>query len=393
MTSAEMPGLSRIENSLSILMNNRATPAQLAEVAGLPIQSAKTLIEALSEVGWLRTVKSNAHGDESPPSYEFDPMVGSIFGVDVGGTKVHAALADASGTLLAETVVPTAINGGIELIDQIVELRQRLLPTKGKKRSHLEVASIGLPGAIHPRTGEITMLPNIAGMDSLDFKNELEDRLGFQVLLENDVNLAAYGEYRLGHGREVDSFVFVAHGTGIGMGIINEGRLVRGAKGAAGEIANLPIGGDPFDSRSFFSGALEAAISSEAIRQRYYSLGGISGSSVRRIFEHAREGRESAVIDEVARVVAVAISAVSAVLDPEIVVFGGSIGCQPDLVCKIESYLGRCCSAPPRCVVSSVRGGAGVKGAIEKGKDYILESIIADLRLVLEQKAGMYNVD
>lgn len=364
------------QDVLKALRNGRVTSDELVQRTGLTHESATRTIETLRKAGFLHNTSAEPTLPAEKAAFEFATTSGLVFGVDVGGTKVHAALTDITGTLLAEVLEPTNERGGIDLVDQIAALYRGLLTRAAQRTPVIQVASIGLPGAIHPRTGEITMLPNIADMVGLDFKRELESRLGFPVMLENDVNLAAFGEHRLGHGKGIDSFVFVALGTGIGMGIINEGRLVRGARGGAGEIATLPIGSDPFDPRSFASGALETAISSEAIRNRHYAIAGAPQWSVKDIFTASHEPDARVVIDEVARTIAVALTAISAVLDPEAVIFGGSVGVQSELVSRIEKYLRRCCSLPPRCIISDLGSAAGLYGAIEKGSEYLQEAVL-----------------
>ena len=140
--------------------------------------------------------------------------------------------------------------------------------------------------------------------------------------------MAAKGEQWRGAGAGMSSFVFIALGTGIGMGVINDNRILAGARGAAGEISTLPVGADPYDSRTFRSGALETAVGSAAIRGRYEALGGEKGLDVRSIIDRIAHGddRAATVLDEVARSVGAAILAVSAVVDPACVILGGSIG-------------------------------------------------------------------
>jgi predicted NBD/HSP70 family sugar kinase len=225
------------------------------------------------------------------------------------------------------------------------------------------------------------MVPNIADFEQLAFEDELVGRVGFPVVAGNDVNMAAKGEQWLGEGRDADSFVFVALGTGIGMGIINERKIVSGTRGAAGEISTLPLGVDPFDARSFKAGALESAIGSAAIRQRYVALGGQAEASVRDIFDRLAAGDAAAIatIDEVARTLAQAVLAVAAVVDPEKVVFGGSIGSRHELVERVEHYLGRCMPAPVACTISRLGSGAGLLGTVATALERLRELLFAPL--------------
>ena len=221
------------------------------------------------------------------------------------------------------------------------------------------------------------MVPNIPGLEGSAIETALGSLAGFEVHVGNDVNMAAKGEQWLGEGKGLDSFVFIALGTGIGMGIINERRIIRGARGAAGEISTLPIGISPYDSRTFSAGALESVVGSAALRARYEGYGGKAGLSVREIIDRIKEGdaHASAVLDEVARILGEAILAISAVLDPERVIFGGSIGARSELLERVQKALPLCMPAPPECTISQLGSRAGLYGTIANSLDHLREHL------------------
>ena len=128
--------------------------------------------------------------------------------------------------------------------------------------------------------------------------------------------------------------------------------------GAAGEIAYLPIGGDAFDPGGFKLGTLESAVGSVAMLRRYIGFGGRNASTVADLFAAFNAGEASAVaaIEETARLAAVAIAAIGATLDPELVITGGSIGARPELVNAIRRFLPRCTPYPPRIEISAQSG-------------------------------------
>jgi predicted NBD/HSP70 family sugar kinase len=350
--------------------------AELARLTGLSKQSMSEIVRDLEDDGWLRvTGRTQGTVGRSAVTYELEPRKAFVFGVDVGGTKIHAALADMTGTIVGELIEGTDSRGGERVVDQITRMNDALVEKTGIGPKAVRVGAIGIPGAVHPKTRKLTMVPNITGLTELSFEDVLRERLGYDVLIENDVNMAAKGEQWLGNGRSIDNFVFVALGTGIGMGIVNEGRLVRGARGAAGEIATLPIGADPFDSRTFMAGALESAIGSIAIRGRYEALGGTPGLTVRELFERKDDPQAHMVIDEVARVVATSLVAISAVVDPEMVIFGGSVGARSELVDRISFYLSRCGPVPLSCTISPLGSQAGLFGAIAIALDRFRETL------------------
>ncbi|KAA6476760.1 ROK family transcriptional regulator [Agrobacterium rhizogenes] len=344
--------------------------AELARLTGLSKQSMSEIVRDLETEGWLRvTGRTQGSVGRSAVTYELEPRKAFVFGADVGGTKIHAALAGLTGDIIEEAIEGTDARGGEHVIEQIARMHQALLQKSGIAAKSVAMGAIGIPGAIHPKTRRLAMVPNIPGLTELTLEDSLRNRLGHDILIDNDVNLAALGEQWRGDGRSIDNFVFVALGTGIGMGIINEGRLIRGARGAAGEISTLPIGADPFDSRSFAAGALESSIGSVAIRGRYEALGGTPGLSVRDMFEREDDPVAAIVIDEVARLVATSLVAIAAVVDPERVIFGGSVGARPELVERIIFYLSRCVPVPLSCTISPLGSKAGLIGAIAAALD------------------------
>jgi len=226
-------------------------------------------------------------------------------------------------------------------------------------------------------TGHINAAPNIPGIDVIDLRKLLAERMGLPIVIENDVNLAALGERWRGHGVDVGNFAFIALGTGTGMGIVANGAILRGARGAAGEISYLPIGGDPFDPGGFTLGTFETAVGSVAMTRRYVGFGGRQGATVADVFAAYEGGEDCAVaaIEETARLTALAIAAIGATLDPELVIMGGSIGARPELVEAIRRYLPRCTPFPPRLEISQFGNRAALIGGIGIAVDHMREDL------------------
>ena len=304
----------------------------------------------------------------SAVTYALRPDAAFVLGIDLGGTKLHIALADLQGKIVAEALEPTEGEGGGAVVAQIGRMTDALLEEAGVPRQRLRGGVMGSPGIIDPATGAIVIAPNVAGLDSFDVPAALRARLGIDIAIENDVNLAAIGEHWRGNSRRARTFAFIAVGTGIGMGLFADGHLIRGARGAAGEIAFLPLGGDPYDARGLRLGTLETAIGSAGIVERYAGLGGTPGLTVRAIFDRLDS-------DEVARVIATAVLAVHAVIDPEIVVMGGSIGARPELKLRIEAHLARCMRQPARVEISALGNRAALIGAIGSAIDLMHRSL------------------
>ncbi|WP_052069614.1 ROK family transcriptional regulator [Streptacidiphilus albus] len=349
----------------------RISRAELARRTGLSKQTVSELVGELEEGGWIRytgdSVSSGASG-RAAALYELDPSAGAIVGVDLGGTKINAALGDFSGAVLREATAPTDPRGGRYVIAQIVGLARELVAAEGVDPARLRVLALGSPGALDRDTGVMAFAPNIPSFGDLDVAREIAAELGTVVVVDNDVNIAALGEHWAGHGRGQSEFVFIAVGTGIGMGLITGGVLRTGATGAAGEIAYLPLGTDPFDPANQVKGPLEEAVAGEGLARRY--AGGPAGrGSVPEIFAAAAAGEPAALaaLDEEARLIALSICAVAAVLDPALAVIGGGIGSRPELLEPVRAWLARLMPRPVPVRTSELGPRAGLLGAVAVG--------------------------
>ncbi|RUT34744.1 ROK family protein [Arsenicitalea aurantiaca] len=364
---------------MRILLDRGAVSrAELSRMTGLSKQTMSEVFRELEDGGWVQLAgRTQGSVGRSAATYEVCADRALVFGADVGGTKIHAALADMHGIVLTELIEPTDLRGGEHVVGQLARMSGALADAIGLPAERILAGTVGIPGAYDPRSRQLFMVPNIEGLEGTPLVDRLEALVGFDVQVGNDVNMAAKGEQWLGEGKDVDNFVFIAVGTGIGMGIISERRVLRGARGAAGEISTLPIGSDPFDGRSLRAGALETAIGSAGIRGRYEGSGGETGLTVREIFDRIGRGDAIAIatLDEVARALAQAILAVSAVIDPERVVLGGSIGARPELLERVRHFLDRCMPNAPHCTISELGSKAGLYGTLATSLDALRESL------------------
>jgi predicted NBD/HSP70 family sugar kinase/biotin operon repressor len=360
-----------------LLRDGSVSRAEIARSTGLSKQTISEVMRDLVRDGWVvEDGQIQGSVGRSAVTYALRSDAAFVLGIDLGGTKLHIALADLKGAIVAEAIEPTASDGGPAVVAQIGRIADALVARAGIAPEQLRGAVMGSPGMVDPKSGAIVIAPNIAGLDCLDMRSALRARLDVDVAIENDVNLAAVGEHWRGSSRKTRNFAFIALGTGIGMGIFADGQLIRGARGAAGEIAFLPLGGDPYDARGQRLGTLETSAASAGIAARYAGLGGAPGYSVREIFDALEQDEAARVtIDEVGRVIATAILAVHSLLDPEIVVLGGGIGARPELKQRIEAHLKRCMREPVRIEVSALGNRATLLGAIGGAIDCVHRSL------------------
>ncbi len=357
--------------------------ARIAKITGLSKQTVSEAMRELEAAGWVLPC-GEARGPlgRSAVNYEINKNAAFVMGADLGGTKLHLALADLSGATEAEDTEPTDPRGGQHIIDQIGSMMRRLADQAGIDAGRVQIAVIGSPGVLDPATGRVAMAPNIPGFGEMDVVAALHRTLGVKVVFENDVNLWAVGEHWQGSGKGLSSFAFIALGTGIGMGLFVDGRLLHGARGAAGEVSYLPIGADPFTPESVRAGTLERAIGSAGIVDSYRATGG-KAATVREIFDAYRTGDPTArtVVEATARTLALAVAATASIIDPALVIFGGSIGTQPELIDATRLALGLCMARPLPIAISGLGNRGAIIGALAIGLNQIHNSLFhpADL--------------
>lgn len=288
------------------------------------------------------------------------------FAADLGGTKLAAAMVDARGQILAELTEPTDPRGGARVAEQIAASAVKLAATVGIELARVRHVMVGIPGAIDPLTGRISLTPNIAGLQDFDVLAYLRGRFGPGVAIENDVNLAMLGEQALGCASQCRNAAFLALGTGAGLGLLIDGKLFRGARGSAGEIADLPLGRDPASQAAFPAAAFELEVGSPAIVDRYRRQGGADAVTVRDVFRRLQEGDAvaAAVLDTTARWVALAVATLQSLLDLELIVFGGSIGVRPELYERVRQALPALFPRPINIAPSRLGDRAGLIGAV-----------------------------
>jgi predicted NBD/HSP70 family sugar kinase len=324
------------------------------------------VIDAFEQQGLVRAVgRTSGNVGRTAVLYELSPDGGHVLGIDLGARRLTVALADIAGRVLAEADEPTDSRGGAWALDQIARLSDRLARDNHTHPSRIRSIVMATPGVVNPKSGAIEMAPNITGLDHLNVVGLLGEKLG-PVVLENDINLALLGEIWHGCAQNVDNVAFLALGSGVGLGLYVNGRLVRGENGAAGEIGYLPIGGDPLQAESRLQGCLEYQIGATGVVRRYQEAGGSDVDSERQVFERAQSGDAIAayVVDETARLTALAAAAVIATVDPQLLVLGGSVGVRPDFADKVARVLLQLSARPVEIRTSTLGRRAGVVGAL-----------------------------
>ena len=353
--------------------------ASLARQVHLSRQTVSEIIFDLEAEGWIREIgRTEGHVGRSATTYDLVPDAAFVCGVDLGGTKVRAAIIDLACNIVSELTEPTDSRGGMHVAQQIGRLCRKTSEAANLNWSKVSFTTIGVPGAPIRKDGSVHTAPNISGIDTMDFAGALEAELGFGVRIENDVNLAAIGEQWSGCASEVDNMAFVSLGTGIGAGIVAGGQIVRGAMEGAGQLAFLPFGADPFDPVSLRKGALERQAGSFGMVRRYAELSGRQ-VEVREIFDLAQAADKHAecVLEETARLIARLIATIGGVVDPSVVVLGGSIGRRTELLARIKVALAACSPNSVDVRISELGDHVTLIGAAAVGLSHLHDSVFA----------------
>lgn len=367
------PAGMRVLNQRAVLDRLReggpATRPQLAKDTGLSKPTIGQALLDLEQHGLVRPIgRTSAGPGRSAVVYEPNPAAGHVLGVDIGRQRIRVAVADLAGSVIARSDERNRCRSATALVRTVRELAERTVSDAGLTPADLVVKVVGTPGVPDPRDRTLHHAPNLPGWERPGLLDDLEAALGAGLVVENDANLAAVGEQAYGVARDVDVFVCVTVGTGIGMGIVVDGRLFRGAHGAAGEVGYLPYTGQSEeDGRQ--RGQVEAAAAAESVvalaKQR-----GLAARSAREVFAAAKAGDERALLavrDEAERL-AFVVASVVAVVDPELVVLGGGIGSNTDLLQEpMEAALRRMTPLAPRIVAGELGDGAVLSGAIAIG--------------------------
>lgn len=353
--------------------------ADLARLSGLSRPTVGVGLLSLERDGLIRTAGTRS-GTRGPAAalYELRPDAGFVLGLDVGRRYLRGALADLAGLVRTRRSRPARAAGAQARIGELVALTEELAVASGVGRNQLTQVVIGSPGVYDQQRGVIVFAGNLPGWERPGTIDELRAAFGPSTVVENDVDLAALAERDLGHGQDLDTFCLVSLGTGIGMGLVIDGRLHRGAHGAAGEIAYLPLGDSPASREARRHGALESLVSAAAI-VRHARRSGLRGPiSARRVFGLAAEGDERArqVVAHAAHLVALAIASVVVVVDPPLVVLGGGIGRAPGFAEAVTHELRGLGPVTPEVRVSALGDEAVVTGCLAAGGDLAWQRLL-----------------
>jgi len=383
---AARPRLMRTLNEQLLLEqlrgNGPVSRSDLASASGLSKPTVGLALASLERDALVQHAGRRAGGrGRSALLYEIRRNAGFVLGLDVGREFVRGAVADLGGAVLARESRAARSSSGLARVRELAKLADQLLRDAGVPADGdaLRQIVVGTPGIVEPEGRALRMAPNLPGWERPAVLRDLRRLLGAETAIENDVNAAAVAERDHGHGREVSTFAFVSVGTGIGMGLVLDGELLRGAHGAAGEIAFLPVAhGTPDPREARRRGALESAASSAAV-VRAAREAGARLRSARTVFAAAAAGDRGArqAVASEAGIVARALAAVVAVVDPELIVLGGGIGRAPGFAQEVSAHLAELSPIAPDVRPSALGEDAVVDGCLALGGGRLWERVLS----------------
>lgn len=362
-----------LERVLAVAME-RAEPftrAELVDATGLSVPTIGSLTTDLIRLGIVRDLGAGpSSGGRRPSFMEFNARHGFVAGIDIGPTRTRLAVGNLRGEALAQRVVetPTAADPTAFLNSIGSDLRALMRETQVPVSRVLAIAA-GAPGAVDPERGlVIALAPNLGGgWSEVPMAAILRKALGAPVVAENDVNLAILGERWRGAARGHATCAFISIGTGIGAGIVIKGELHHGDHFVAGEIALMCMGPQYVEADFGSRGCFETLAGLKGIAERWSGNGAGGRGWVRGLFDAARAGdaRAQTIVDETVRLIAMATANLDVVLDPSLIILGGSLVAQaPELVDEVRRIVARIVPTPATIVLPALAEEAPLWGAL-----------------------------
>ena len=302
-------------------------------------------------------------------------MIDKIIGIDIGGTNIKLGIVTSRGEIVEEGMIDTEPARGPADTAARVEKWYR---QRRADYPDIRGVGIGCAGLIDGEKGFLYSSPNLPGWVDTDLGRIFEERLELPVTVENDANCAAWAEYKMGTGADSRYFVCITLGTGVGGGIVIDGRLYKGWRGFAAEIGHQVIMAGGPECSCGNRGCLEALIGAEAIVDRYLKMDNRSDSlilgadriSVKDISEAAAAGKQEAAkaLEETGKILGIGLANIAHILNPELIAVGGGVAgageliLEPARISMKEHLIGDILS-PVRVVAAKLGNKASFLGA------------------------------
>ncbi|WP_339187897.1 ROK family protein [Paenibacillus sp. FSL R5-0490] len=367
----------------ALITQGTMSRADISRQTGLSKPTVSLAVEHLIDRNLVREMgpADNAQGRKAT-LIRFNETAYYVCGIDIGATRIRIALSDLNGEIIAYRTYPMVVQGAYErgeatMLELLRSHMNELLDENHLNWDQIQCIGFGIPGVVLPESGRINRIVDpLAGLEEAFSLESLSGAFPCEVILENDVNLAALGEYRSGVAAGYPLFVFFSIGTGTGAGIMVHGQLLRGLGGLTGEIAEMLVD----DGRR-----LEEVLSADGLMQlakdyldQHDELlleAADSGADAlhrhltpEKLFEAARSGEVEAldILQQYSQKIASALRQISVVLAPDLIVLGGGVGGNGDVLLPLlRQIISEQFPVQPQLICSKLGEQAVVTGAVQ----------------------------
>ncbi|MEU8597155.1 ROK family transcriptional regulator [Streptomyces globisporus] len=393
-TTPGSPGASGTPGTPRVLraMNDRAaldlllehgplSRTRVGKLTGLSKPTASQLLARLEAAG-LVVATGTSEGRPGPNAqlYTVNPRAAHVAGLDVNGQRIVAAVADVTGATVGQFELATPGRRADSVVRQVADALDGAVKDAGLTRADVHRIVIGTPGAFDPGTGRLRYASHLPGWHSPTLLDELAAFLPMPVEYENDVNLVAVAEQRLGAARGHEDFVLLWNEEGLGAALVINGRLHRGFTGGAGEVGFLPVPGTPLVRQvvKANSGGFQELAGAQAVPRLAKALGidtpqqpyaKVAAELLARAADAYEEDEAlTELLRQYAQRLATGLASVTAVLDPGLIVLsGGAVAAGGEILRSlIQSELAELAASRPRLVVGEIDRTPVLRGALER---------------------------
>ncbi|MER5807574.1 ROK family transcriptional regulator [Streptomyces sp. NPDC002033] len=366
------------------------TQAEIARTTGLSAATVSNIVRELKDAGTVEVTDTSAGGRRAR-SVSLSGDAGIVIGVDFGHTHLRVAVGNLAHQVLAEESEPLDVDASwVDGFDRAEALVGRLVQGVGVSRDKVIGVGLGVPGPIDVESGTLGSTAILPGWAGINPRQELSQRLGVPVYVDNDANLGALGELVWGSGRGVKDLAYIKVASGVGAGLVINGQIYRGPGGTAGEIGHITLDESGPVCRCGNRGCLETFAAARYVLPLLQSSHGPE-LTMERVVELARGGDPGCrrVVTDVGRHIGSGVASLCNLLNPSRVVLGGSLAEAGELVlAPIRESVGRYAIPSAARQLSVLTGSLGGRAEVLGALALVL-SEMGDSTLLAENGMGV----